>query len=380
VNEERIMTMTSGGRERPEPDPALRALAARVAPAPSFVAQTRVKLLASARARGRRRVAGAFGLAAGVAVAAVAAVVATGTFSDHLPPRFAAPVADEAGGRVALVATPASTATTPDPADCRISPLTGDELVALAETPTAVTPGYESGSPADATTAAAIKATAYEYVACQNADDLARQLALHTDEGIRRTMAPFLGDLYEWTPDPTALDGPFTPLPAADRTGLLAVDDVRVLPNGRVTAVVTIGSLNEPAILRTWYLFVERSGRYLIDAPLTSQILYADDPPWAASVDCLTASATPAPEAGNAAAPFHRTHEIRGDISVTLRSGPSRTDADVIRELPPGTPLQSLRQRSRGANPEEDGAWLWMRTEDGGQGWVREMDLVGCAP
>ena len=93
------------------------------------------------------------------------------------------------------------------------------------------TPPRRGGEPADDATAAAIVATARELVACSNAGDILRRLALYSDDRLR----------FAYPDGPTTGAGGHRqdqPLPLAlpDRVALLSVDDVRMLPDGRVSA------------------------------------------------------------------------------------------------------------------------------------------------
>ena len=62
---------------------------------------------------------------------------------------------------------------------------------------------------------------------------------------------------------------------------------------------------------------------------------------------------------------------------VRLRSGPGVNTEIVIDGLPPGTPLEFTGERQASANPDADGdvEWLQFETEDGRQGWIRQIDV-----
>lgn len=91
---------------------------------------------------------------------------------------------------------------------------------------------------------------------------------------------------------------------------------------------------------------------------------------------------TPAPEAGPTATQttFQPTHQIGAAQSVNLRPEPS-TNNSPIRALAPETPLQYLNEDAPTDNPAQDGRrWMRFRTEQGEEGWVREIDTESYRP
>ena len=101
-----------------------------------------------------------------------------------------------------------------------------------------------AGQPASAEVTAAVTASARKLIACLNANDTLRVFGLFTDDGVTDRlgwiMGPLLQPEFEWAPDVTELTAAATPLPAAERLGLGAMENVRALPDGRVAAEVTI--------------------------------------------------------------------------------------------------------------------------------------------
>ncbi|MGI8643326.1 MAG: hypothetical protein ACR2LS_04335, partial [Thermomicrobiales bacterium] len=86
---------------------------------------------------------------------------------------------------------------TPDPGFCTIEPRTVDELATMFGTPPAATPepptpetGTPTGEEADEETVGQITTTVIEAVACANATDYFRFLALFSDEAL----PAFVGD------------------------------------------------------------------------------------------------------------------------------------------------------------------------------------------
>ena len=178
-------------------------------------------------------------------------------------------------------ATPVADPFGPAPEECQVEPRSRDELQAIvadaAESPpldvVEATPGsvprlrtleLPDGVPADAATAAAVTDTARQVIACRNAIDIARSLALfsadaiHHDPGLfRLATAVAAGDFS--TPSPE-------PYPASDWYHFAGLFHIRVLPDGRVAAVTPPGLMGLPEL----YVFVREGDRWLIDdrAPL----------------------------------------------------------------------------------------------------------------
>jgi hypothetical protein len=176
-------------------------------------------------------------------------------------------------------ATPAAgvTPVTPDPAECRVTPRSVASLMELAASvapdqgepveswppDVATEADLPDGPPADPATAAAVAAVAREYVACVNLWDRTRLLALATDDYVRRYFA--LQEPY--TPEQFAALA--TPLPSGPEWSetLLEVRDVRVLPDGRVSAIVVL-EIPHPGLVSvttTFFIFERNGDRWLID-------------------------------------------------------------------------------------------------------------------
>lgn len=167
-----------------------------------------------------------------------------------------------------LVATPASV----DPTECRVAPRPAEDYAALAEAPPGVHLSVMLGTPipsptppaggvsADPVVVAAVTATARELTACVNAGVMGRMAALYTD---RAFLWLFRGGYEELSPEDiaqyVAAMGTVTPLPPERYEGIISVEDVQLLPNGLVTAVVQ-GFEGEALTY-----FAEEDGRYLID-------------------------------------------------------------------------------------------------------------------
>lgn len=153
---------------------------------------------------------------------------------------------------------------------CQVDPRPPDFILTLAGTPTAngipptasPTPfASPDGTPADDQTVEAITATMQEAVACFNAADLLRAFALFSDDYFRR--------LIPEGPVGEAFTGFLTGAPApVTQIGLHAIQDVRMLADGRVGALVTLVDPDAPSpeeADRRFVVFVMVGDRWLID-------------------------------------------------------------------------------------------------------------------
>ena len=161
----------------------------------------------------------------------------------------------------------------PGPDQCTVAPRTLEEIKTLAQGPAPEQPPDASetgGNPADDATRAAITATARELVACSNAGDILRRLALYSDGRLR----------FAYPDGPTrALElmanSPL-PLPEVERVALVSVEDVQQLPDGRVSARMTVdnpgshshdpqtaATVSQKEVARL--IFVQEAGRWRVD-------------------------------------------------------------------------------------------------------------------
>ncbi len=161
----------------------------------------------------------------------------------------------------------------PGPDECTVAPRTLEEFESLAqglapeEPPDASETGGES---VDEATHAAIAATARELVACSNAGDILRRLALYSDDRLR----------FAYPDGPTRAlemiaESPL-PLAEAERVALVSVEDVRQLADGRVSARVTVDNpashSHDPQTAATAsqqeaarLIFIKEAGRWRVD-------------------------------------------------------------------------------------------------------------------
>lgn len=184
---------------------------------------------------------------------------------------------------LAQEATPTAVLDVPRPEECQVTPRESDALVSALGTPGAATPAAPTaaleselpqGDPVDDATVTAVTETTRQFVACINAGDTFRSLAVVTDDFLRQQLGgltPSVEELAELeaqlaaaaAASPVALDGP-------NQGGLVAVRDARRLPNGRVGALVMVEAAGLDAPPDTaFFLFVETDGRWLIDDIVT---------------------------------------------------------------------------------------------------------------
>jgi copper transport protein len=161
----------------------------------------------------------------------------------------------------------------PGPEDCTVEPRTMDEIAALANEPAPVEPpnAMEVGDEqVDEATGAEIRATARELVACRNAGDIMRRLALYSDDRLR----------YAYPDGPTRVLETIAanplPLSLAERVALTAVEDLRLLDDGRVSARMQVDNpaahSHDPNVSASAtqqeaarLIFVREDGRWRVD-------------------------------------------------------------------------------------------------------------------
>jgi copper transport protein len=161
----------------------------------------------------------------------------------------------------------------PGPEECTVASRTLEEFETLAQTPAPVErpdATETGGEPVDEATRAAIAATARELVACSNAGDILRRLALYSDARLR----------FAYPDGPTQAlemiaESPL-PLSDAERVALVGVEDVRQLADGRVSALVTVDNpashSHDPQSAATAsqqevarLIFIQEAGRWRVD-------------------------------------------------------------------------------------------------------------------
>jgi hypothetical protein len=157
--------------------------------------------------------------------------------------------------------------------ECTVRPRRTVELESLArapegiaralagETPVATPEPPPPGEGADPEVAASVTAAVRELVDCYNAGDLRRIFALYSEEYLYTVWGGFAGP----DPDQAQIDQAIAfmstpaPQPAEARVDFLSVDDVRTLPDGRVTAIVHLNYGRQLVVFRYtdgWYQLV----------------------------------------------------------------------------------------------------------------------------
>ncbi len=160
----------------------------------------------------------------------------------------------------------------PLPTECQVPPRTLESLQALATpeplervgleaSPTALPPG----DPLDAESLAAITATARQVIACENAGEPWRALALYSD----RFLSQYFSEPGVFTPERYAMLATPRPVaPADQQIALVAVADGRLLADGRAGATVTVNdpSSTEGGDTASFLFFTEQDGQWLVDS------------------------------------------------------------------------------------------------------------------
>ena len=173
----------------------------------------------------------------------------------------------------------------PDPSECTAE-ITFEELQAITGTPPAGRPvpsdttrksgvfEVPPGEPADEATVAAVTATTRQLFACANGGDFVGLLGIVSDDFLRELS----GGAALTEDDRVNFDAVATPMPEEDFLVLYLLRDVRVLPDGRVGALVEADDTTvDPAVEVDFYYFVEQDGVYLIDGAVEN--LEDDIPP-----------------------------------------------------------------------------------------------------
>lgn len=86
---------------------------------------------------------------------------------------------------------------------------------------------------------------------------------------------------------------------------------------------------------------------------------------------------TETPEATATSVSFKPTHRVISEIDVNLRPGPAVGSGEPVTQVSSGAELQYLGETELSEDPDSDGQlnWLKFRTEDGFEGWIREVDV-----
>lgn len=75
---------------------------------------------------------------------------------------------------------------------------------------------------------------------------------------------------------------------------------------------------------------------------------------------------------------FDPDYQLQG-VTVNLRAGPS-TSTSIVTALPPSTALEYLGEDAPTDSPADGDRWMMFETEDGVEGWIREIDVTDYEP
>lgn len=109
----------------------------------------------------------------------------------------------------------------------------------------------------------------------------------------------------------------------------------------------------------------------------TAAAAQATDPP-SQPQQQPTPTPTPSPPPSSPTAEaFSPDYQIVGSRSINLRTVPSATQGSdtIIRALPLSTPLEYLREDAPTDRAQDGDRWMRFETEEGEQGWIREIDV-----
>ncbi|MGH2560879.1 MAG: SH3 domain-containing protein [Thermomicrobiales bacterium] len=170
------------------------------------------------------------------------------------------------------------------------------------------------------------------------------------------------------------------------------VVDARMLPDGRIAAVLATGTERYHPDRRWVAIFVRVGDRWLVDevglatfpsfstpvaspvASATTAAAGATSQPWTPTVPLVLELAIfdAVPERVGTPAPseFVLTHQSSTSLPVNLREQPT-TNSGIVVVLPPATPLRWLGGEEADASGTN---WLNVETESGESGWVRAID------
>lgn len=135
-----------------------------------------------------------------------------------------------------------------------------------AATPIAASPAVTGQPVTDRHIIAAVTTTVRRQVACLNAGDFARVTALYSDEAFLRSFSGPGADASDEVLE--SLLAP-SPVPPDQRLHLPSIENIRLLPDGRVTAEIVSTTASITSELRQRAAFVPSDGGYLIDRVTT---------------------------------------------------------------------------------------------------------------
>lgn len=172
----------------------------------------------------------------------------------------------------------------PQPEECDVAPRTIESLESLAD-PNALEPGamvnsrpgtpvsIPTGAPAESGVVTEVTGVIRELLACSNARDPLRRLALFSDASLKPTFSHGPSDAFV-----RLAATPAIPLPADIRVSIVSIADVQILPDGRVRATVSADNptthshgpqgeeiAGQQTLEVVTLIFAQQDGRWLID-------------------------------------------------------------------------------------------------------------------
>lgn len=137
--------------------------------------------------------------------------------------------------------------------------------------------------------------------------------------------------------------------------------------------------------------FVSREQGADAEAPAAgTQVSAQDAPPTQVPAENAQPTAVPEPTSAPTEPPatppdseFAPDFQTSSENTLNLRSGPSSDGGDdtVVAVMPPASPLEYQNEDAPTDNPAEDGdRWMRFTTEDGDEGWIREIDVEPYEP
>ena len=160
----------------------------------------------------------------------------------------------------------------PDAADCTVEPRDLNALMSgtpPAEATTEINLGplpiaWPTGEAASTDETAAITATLHTFVACINANDYPRRLALSTTSSLEPIYDAL--DADQRATVIASIQQTPTPLADTDREAIVSIGAVHKLDDGRIGALVTMADpVNHPHEVAVVFIFKQENGTWLID-------------------------------------------------------------------------------------------------------------------
>ncbi|MGH2551572.1 MAG: hypothetical protein ACRDHN_19475, partial [Thermomicrobiales bacterium] len=208
----------------------------------------------------------------------------------------------------------------PDASECTVAPRDPQTLMQSTPPVSSVstidlgpeTIAWPQGEPASNDDVTAITTTVRQFIACSNADDYGRALALSTVNYLEPQFAELDGAARQSAIDRAKTPG--TPLAEGAQLGIESIANVEKLEDGRVGAeVTTVDPINHPHTTKVVLIFAREDGMWKID-----------------EVRSIASTATPSASGTPAITTWPLTSTVSGyQIELIVSSGPD--DARPVR-------------------------------------------------